>query len=388
MPRPFKWAEYFNKDAALQNRSNKYQVSCVRCHKKIPKGRSEERTRHLVDECTGLTPEEREQIIRVEAKEAEAAAAGTPKPRTGKTSKGGGVGGGGGGTGLGETEIEELLRLARLHSVEGGSQEGWQGITEEYNNWAESNGFKTRTSDALQKQWDSRVASNSNSNNRLQGPANFSWDVTETRVIPWEIGALGAFDEDEGGDTTTDHDALATDLGGDGGGPSSGYNIPPPPPRFDPELSALRDTTPPANLSPPQSTNSSQRRQYRQTEYSSRPPPPPPPPQPQPTAKEPMMSITDPRSSSSLIELLQYENTQKEKRIERLEAREDRLQEKIDRLEGRNRKLEEQNRKLESQNQVLKMRFMIAEGSGAAGAKRKRGDFLTTDLQDVVESQV
>lgn len=153
MPRPFKWAEYFNKDAALQNRSNKYQVSCVRCHKKIPKGRSEERTRHLVDECTGLTPEEREQIIRVEAKEAEAAAAGTPKPRTGKTSKGGGVGGGGGGTGLGETEIEELLRLARLHSVEGGSQEGWQGITEEYNNWAESNGFKTRTSDALQKQW-------------------------------------------------------------------------------------------------------------------------------------------------------------------------------------------------------------------------------------------
>lgn len=102
------------------------------------------------------------------------------------------------------------------------------------------------------------------------------------------------------------------------------------------------------------------------------------------------MNIADPRSSSSLIELLQYENTQKEKRIERLEAREDKLQEKIDRLESRNRKLEEQNRKLESQNQVLKMRFMITEGSGATSAKRKRGgsDFLMTDLQDVVESQV
>lgn len=37
--------------------------------------------RHLVEECTGITPEEREVIVRVESKEAKAAAAGTSKQR-------------------------------------------------------------------------------------------------------------------------------------------------------------------------------------------------------------------------------------------------------------------------------------------------------------------
>lgn len=145
MPRPFKWAEYFNKDAALQNRSNKYQVSCIRCEKKIPKGRSEERTRHLVEECTGLTPGEREQIIRVEAKEAEATGASKPRSRPlGGAEKGG----------FGDTEVEELLRLVRLrHPLEDDDDQGWQVMLDEYNNWTEANGFKKRTGDALRKQW-------------------------------------------------------------------------------------------------------------------------------------------------------------------------------------------------------------------------------------------
>lgn len=182
MPRPFKWAEYFNKDAALQNRSNKYQVSCIRCQKKIPKGRSEERTRHLVEECTGLTSQEREQIVQVEAKEAEAAAIGSSKPRGrppggsggggggGGGGCGGGDGGGGGGGGggsggsvaaaavaaaeggFGDTEIEELSRLVRLHPLENDDQ-SWQVVFDEYNNWAEANGLKKRAGDALKKQW-------------------------------------------------------------------------------------------------------------------------------------------------------------------------------------------------------------------------------------------
>lgn len=173
MPRPFKWAEYFNKDAALQNRSNKYQVSCIRCQKKIPKGRSEERTRHLVEECTGLTSQEREQIVQVEAKEAEAAAVGSSKPRgrpPGGSGGGGGGGcgageggGGGGGVaaaaavataegGFGDAEIEELSRLVRLHPLENDDQ-SWQVVFDEYNNWAEANGLKKRAGDALKKQW-------------------------------------------------------------------------------------------------------------------------------------------------------------------------------------------------------------------------------------------
>lgn len=148
MPRPFKWAEYFNKDAALQNRSNKYQVSCIRCQKKIPKGRSEERTRHLVEECTGLTPQEREQIVRVEAKEAEAAAAGTSKPR-GRPPSGSGAAEGS----FEDTEIGEFLRLVRLHHPLENDDQGWQVVFDEYNNWTEANGFKKRTGDALKKQW-------------------------------------------------------------------------------------------------------------------------------------------------------------------------------------------------------------------------------------------
>lgn len=146
MPRPFKWAEFFNKDAALQNRSNKYQVSCVRCQKKIPKGRSEERTRHLVEECTGLTPQEREKIVNVEAKEAEAATAGTPKPRSRPPS-------GAADDGLGDSEIEEFLKLVRPHHPLENDDQGWQAVLDEYNNWAEVNGFKKRTVDVLRKQW-------------------------------------------------------------------------------------------------------------------------------------------------------------------------------------------------------------------------------------------
>lgn len=146
MPRPFKWAEYFNKDAALQNRSNKYQVSCVRCQKKIPKGRSEERTRHLVEECTGLTSQEREQIVQVEAKEAETAAAGTSKPRgrpPGDAADGG----------FGDTEIEEFLKLVRPHHPLENDDRGWQVVFDDYNSWASANNFKKRTADALRKQW-------------------------------------------------------------------------------------------------------------------------------------------------------------------------------------------------------------------------------------------
>lgn len=147
MPRPFKWAEYFHKDAALQNRSNKYQVSCLRCHKKIPKGRSEERTRHLVEECTGLTPDERDLIVRVEAKEAEATAAGSSKAR-GRPPSGGSTKGA-----FGETEVQEFLKLVRLHHPLESEEQGWQVVFDEYNNWAEANGFKRRTGDALKKQW-------------------------------------------------------------------------------------------------------------------------------------------------------------------------------------------------------------------------------------------
>lgn len=155
MPRPFKWAEYFNKDAALQNRSNKYQVSCIRCQKKIPKGRSEERTRHLVEECTGLTSQEREQIVQVEAKEAEAAAVGSSKPR-GRPSGGGAAAAAAVAAAtegsFGDTEIEELSRLVRLHPLENDDQ-GWQVVFDEYNNWAEANGLKKRAGDTLKKQW-------------------------------------------------------------------------------------------------------------------------------------------------------------------------------------------------------------------------------------------
>lgn len=162
MPRPFKWAEYFNKDAALQNRSNKYQVSCIRCQKKIPKGRSEERTRHLVEECTGLTSQEREQIVQVEAKEAEAAAVGSSKPRGRPSGSGTAAAAAAAASaaaaaaaaegGFGDTEIEELSRLVRLHPLENDDQ-GWQVVFDEYNNWAEANGLKKRAGDTLRKQW-------------------------------------------------------------------------------------------------------------------------------------------------------------------------------------------------------------------------------------------
>lgn len=101
----------------------------------------------MVEECTGLTPEEREQIVRVEAKEAEAAAAGTSKsrgrPQGGNSAEKGG---------FGDTEVEEFLRLVRRHPLEDDDQ-GWQVVFNEYNNWAEANGFRKRTGDVLKKQW-------------------------------------------------------------------------------------------------------------------------------------------------------------------------------------------------------------------------------------------
>lgn len=396
MPRPFKWAEYFNKDAALQNRSNKYQVSCIRCQKKIPKGRSEERTRHLVEECTGLTPQEREQIVRVEAKEAEAAAAGTSKPRgrpPGDAADGG----------FGDTEIEEFLKLVRPHHPLENDDRGWQVVFDDYNSWAEANGFKKRTGDALRKQWyilstvtrakkkNRKITHHGNrnlrvNNNRLHPTGthpNFPWDVPEARVLPWELSGLDGFEDDPSG-ADTDHDALGDPNAADLGAVStSGYSLPPPP-RFDPELtSTLRGATPPPNLSPPQSASSGQQRQtqYRPTAYSR----PPPITRRLQIQSGELENTPDrvPPASSSLIDFLEYENIQKAKRIEKLEARADKLEEKLDKLDSRNRKLEDQNRKLEQQNQMLKMQIMV--GGGSVSTKRKRGNSELLLLQDVVD---
>lgn len=214
---------------------------------------------------------------------------------------------------------------------------------------------------------------------------NFSWDVSEARVIPWELSGLGGFDGDDPSGADTDHDALGdpnTDLGAVS---SSGYSLPQPP-RFGSELtSTLRAATPPSNLSPPQSTNSSQQRQppqYRLPAYSH----------PSPVAKglqtqsEELVNKPDrvPPASSSLIDFLEYENMQKAKRIEKLEARTDKLEEKVDKLDARNRKLEDQNRKLEHQNQMLKMQLIVAGGSISTKRKRGNSELLLPDLQDTV----
>lgn len=226
-------------------------------------------------------------------------------------------------------------------------------------------------------------------NNRLHPTGahqNFPWDV-EARTIPWELSGLSGFDEDDPSGADTDHDALggpnAADLGAVS---SSGYSLPPPP-RFDPELtSALRAATPSPNLSPPQSTDSSQQRQptqYRLPACS----------RPQPTAKRLQLQSEEPANnpdrvppaSSSLIDFLEYENMQKARRIEKLEARADKLEEKVDKLDARNRKLEDQNRKLENQNQMLKMQLMVAGGGVSTKRKRGNSELLVPDLQDVVD---
>lgn len=225
---------------------------------------------------------------------------------------------------------------------------------------------------------DSRV---NNGLHPSEGHPNFSWDVPEARVIPWELPGLGGFDEDDPSGADTDHDALGDPNTDIDAGPTSAYSLPPP--RFDPELT-LRSTTPPPNLSPPQSTNSSQQRpptQYRPPTY----------PRPPPAAKRLPVQSQEPApnpnrvppASSSLIDFLEYENMQKAKRIEKLEMRADKLEEKFDKLDARNRKLEDQNRKLEHQNQMLRMQLMVA--GGGAGTKRKRGNLdLLPDLQDVM----
>lgn len=91
-----------------------------------------------------------------------------------------------------------------------------------------------------------------------------------------------------------------------------------------------------------------------------------------------------PPASSSLVDFLEYENIQKAKRIEKLEARSDKLEEKLDKLDSRNRKLEDQNRRLEQQNQMLKMQIMVAGGSVSTKRKRGNSELLLPDLQNVV----
>lgn len=223
-------------------------------------------------------------------------------------------------------------------------------------------------------------------NNRLHPTGthpNFPWDVPEARVLPWELSGLDGFEDDPSG-ADTDHDALGDPNAADLGAVStSGYSLPPPP-RFDPELtSTLRGATPPPNLSPPQSASSGQQRQtqYRPTAYSR----PPPITRRLQIQSGELENTPDrvPPASSSLIDFLEYENIQKAKRIEKLEARADKLEEKLDKLDSRNRKLEDQNRKLEQQNQMLKMQIMV--GGGSVSTKRKRGNSELLLLQDVVD---
>lgn len=151
MPRPFKWGEYFNKDTPLLNRSNKYQVTCLKCQKKIPKGRSEDRTRHLIDECPGLSPEERMTVVEIDARDREAAeAAAEDRNATGnkiKRPRNPWVK-----SDFTEAEIAELSRLfGAHHAVE--TETDWAEVLGEYNLWTQRNGYKKRTLDSLKKQW-------------------------------------------------------------------------------------------------------------------------------------------------------------------------------------------------------------------------------------------
>lgn len=74
------------------------------------------------------------------------------------------------------------------------------------------------------------------------------------------------------------------------------------------------------------------------------------------------------------MKVLERENDEKSKRIERLEGKIEKLEDKVEKLDAR-------NRTLESQNQMFQLQLVVARDSGAtgrggsintAGEKRKR----------------
>lgn len=151
MPRPFKWEKYFRKDAALLNRSNKYEVTCLKCQKKIPKGRSEDRTRHLLDECPELTREEHAAVVEVAAKDTEAAeAAAQGRSTTGNKIKRPRIPWVK--SDFSDGEITEISRLVTAHHPVD-SEGDWEVVANEYNIWAQANGYKRHAVDSLKKQW-------------------------------------------------------------------------------------------------------------------------------------------------------------------------------------------------------------------------------------------
>ncbi|CUS14738.1 unnamed protein product [Tuber aestivum] len=352
MPRPFKWGEYFNKDTPLPNRSNKYQVTCLKCQKKIPKGRSEDRTRHLIDECPGLSPEERMTVVEVDTRDREVAeAAAEDRNATGnriKRPRNPWVK-----SDFTEAGVAELSRLLRAHHpVE--TETHWAVVLGEYNLWAQGNGYKKRTLDSLKKQWESRVmnAPGVTAYNCAQDTSKYAWDTDERGDMGMPVtGDL----ENAGNEGDTDLEAsydsglIATAVG----------------PSYPIARASLENRF--SESQPPAST--------------PLPLPPAKRPRGRPVCEAPTATVAPrPAESSSLVKVLERINEEKAKQIEKLEAKIEKLEEKLEKLDDWNRKLESRSRVLELQLMARKDVGGWAAGGdgGNGGGKRKRGD--PTDL--------
>ncbi|KAG0636915.1 hypothetical protein HOY80DRAFT_1003097 [Tuber brumale] len=362
MPRPFKWGGYFNKDTPLPNRSNKYQVTCLKCQRQIPKGRSEDRTRHLIDECPGLSPEERMTVVELDTRDREAAeAAAEDRNSTGnkiKRPRNPWVK-----SDFTEAGVAELSRLLRAHHpVE--TETDWAGVLGEYNLWAQRNGYKKRSLDSLKKQWEPRVnnAPGRTTYNYAQETSKYAWDTDERGDMGTPVtGDL----ENAGNEGDTDLEAsYDSDLIAAAAGPSHPIARASPVNRFS-------ENRPPAStLLPLPPAKRPRGRAVPVTSTATAAPRPP--------------------ESPSLAMALECINEEQTKQIEKLEVKIEKLEEKLENLEERLEKLDDRNRKLEIRSGVLELRLMTRKdvngrATGERGGKRKRGNSI--DFASMAQSE-